>query len=80
MELVYVKRAAIFGFACNPTKLMTILEEFACSKESAAKVIWQPDEYASIASARTTLTSAIKRFRYSFAVLVKDNELYIYKR
>ena len=80
MKLEYVKRNAIFGFACQPTKLMTILEEFACSKESAARVIWRPDEYASILSARASLTQAIKRFRYAFAVCARDGELFIYKR
>lgn len=80
MQLEYVKRNAIFGFACHPTELMSLLEEFACSRESAAKVIWRPDEYASLASARGTLVQAIKRFKYGFEVCVKDHELYIYKK
>lgn len=59
------------------TKLQALLDEFMASNEAAVRCVLSEDEYASLASAHSSISKAANRLRYPIKARVMDGSLYL---
>lgn len=60
-------------------KAERIIEEFINSEHEAVELRWEPGEYASLPSAQSVYTKAVKRMHVNVYVIARNNKLYLLK-
>lgn len=63
----------------RPTKIQRTLDEFSQMDAQAVKVVLGPGEYKNTASAQSTYSKAIRRFKYPMKVQVSKGGTLSYK-